>query len=382
VALLGLVSLIADVSGEMLSALLPFLLVTQGATGLALGLVDGVTEGTGDVFKLVGGVLAQRVRRTRLLIGSGYLVATVSRFGVALATTWPFTLALRSLDRVGKGLRTAPRDGLLANLVDRKQRARAFGLHLAADTLGGVIGVGIVVVLASAGIANARIILYGAIVGLLAILPLFWVTAKPPLPKEPERAEPSPDYNAFVLVSMGMSLGRISYLFYVVHAFEHATFGATLGLYVLYSVAEALSALPWGRLGDWWGKRRTIACGYVLFSLSAAFVALWPTPAGLAAGFTLLGLGSGCVDGNSRALAAQLGGARTRTTHIGEYHALTGLAGLLGGIAAGLLWDNVSHAAPFVLGAIVPLLAVLALQLLRKRFPHRVGPAGAQLRLD
>ncbi|HEX2065631.1 MAG TPA: MFS transporter, partial [Candidatus Thermoplasmatota archaeon] len=141
VRLLSLTSLLADVSGEMVMAVLPFLLVSQGATGFAVGLVGAASEATGHLAKWVGGRAGDRVRSRRALVAVGYLVPALARLGIASAATWGASLLWRSLDRVGKGLRSAPRDAMLHGAVPKAQVGRAFAYHRAADTAGAVVGV-------------------------------------------------------------------------------------------------------------------------------------------------------------------------------------------------------------------------------------------------
>lgn len=372
IVLLGLVSLIAEVSGEMMSALLPFLLISQSAGGLAIGLVGGVTDGVGDFFKLVGGHLGQRTRRPRLLIGAGYLVAALSRFGVAAAPTWPMTLGARSLDRVGKGLRTAPRDAMLANLSSPETRGRAFGLHLAGDVTGALVAVALVAVLFGVlGMSPRTLVVAAACIGVFAVLPLFWVRdqAFGERGVDARSAAAAPEYTSFLLVASLFAAGRVSYMFFVVAATLAYGTATALGLYVAFTAVQAASAWLWGLLGDRWGKRRSLAIGYVLAAAGAAFM-LGGTLAWMVAGFLAFGLSVGCVDSLSRALAAQVTGGTQQTARLGEYHALTGFAGLLGGIAVGLLWDNWSPDVAFAWGAVVPLLAALGLMRLRRGHPH------------
>jgi MFS family permease len=374
--LLALVSLINDVSGELVLALLPIVLVAQGATGLGIGLVDGVTEGVGHLFKYIGAQVGARTKRQRLLIGSGYLVAAISRFGVGLATAWPMTLGFRSLDRVGKGLRAAPRDAMLARVVAAGDRARAYGLHFAGDTAGGVLGVLLVLLLMSGlGWSTQPTILLGAAIGLAAFVPLFWVRDRLPTGSGPEVVEPpSPHYGAFLAVAALFSLGRMSYMFYIVRALDvSGSVTVAILFYLLYNVVQAASAVHWGRTADRVGKATILALGFGLFAVAPAVFIATDHIVGLAVGMALLGLALACVDSTGRALASTLAGSLGRIGRLGEYHAITGFATLLGGIAAGLLWDSAGITAAFLWGAIVPLAGLAGLVRLWPRI-HRARP--------
>lgn len=391
--LLALTSLVADVSGEMLQAVLPFLLLAQGATGLGLGLVGGVAEGVGHFFKLVGGYAGERVRRKRLLVGSGYLMAALSRFGVGLASSWGASLAFRSLDRVGKGLRTAPRDALLADMVPLRHRGRAFGLHRAGDTLGAVIGILLALLLIwlwgeSEGL-EARIVLVAAFIGLLSVLPLFFVrepgegprptrrpgprtetapqSPSPPLQpssKEPHEA-PSPHYWSFLVVSGLFYLGHVSYLFFILRAAgpEGGPLSPATAVlwYLAFNVVYMAASYPVGVWADRLGKMPFLVAGFGLAAVGGLAFALEPSPFTLGAGFLALGISYAATEGIGRAMASDLAGSAGRSHRLGWYHGAVGVATLVGAVAAGYLWDAYGQWAAFAWSALLSLVALGAL---------------------
>lgn len=389
--LLSAASFISDVSGEMLQAVLPFLLVAQGAAGVAIGLVGGASEAVGHVFKLLGGYWGERSRSPKGIVAAGYGLASLSRFGVALATAWPLVLAFRSLDRVGKGLRTAPRDAMLADDVAKKERGRAFGLHRAADTAGAVVGIllafGALYFLhsddaaAQAGLER-NIVLAGAAIGLLAMVPILMVRQVAPTSDAPGHPlEPvSPRYGGFLAVSGLFYLGHVSYLFFILRAAE-SPLGDLPGSvtavlwYLAFNVVYMAAAYPAGLLTDRFGRIRVLAVGYALCAIAFGLFAVAPTPWTLAAGFVLLGLSFAATEGTGRALAADLAGTAGRSHRLGWYHFTAGVATLFGALAGGLLWDHVGHGAAFVWGAAVSTAALLALVLWAPlREPRRRGP--------
>lgn len=371
VTLLAVVSFINDISGEMLMAVLPFLLVAQGASGLGLGLVGGVTDGIGHLSKLIGGWAGQRRERKKGLIATGYLVSAVSRFGVALASSWPLTLGFRSFDRVGKGLRTAPRDALLAEQLPRGQRGRAFGVHRTADTAGAVVGVLLALVfLAQTGIGYDGVVLVGAVVGILSLVPLLWIDERHAVPLQGAVATiPEPEsrlFRPFLLVAIAFSLARVSYLFYLVRAAQAiGGIQAAIGWYLWFNVLYAAAAYPAGRLGDRVGRPRLLVAGYVATAACAGMFALDPSLVTMFVGFTLLGFSFALAEGQGSALAADLAGTQRRSTRLGQYHAFTGVATVVGGLVAGVLWDHVSHSAAFLWGAALPIVATIGLLALR-----------------
>lgn len=362
VLLLAATSFLADVSGEMLMAVLPFLLVAQGATGIGIGLVGGLADAMGHLVKPFAGAVADRTRRRKPIIIAGYVIPALARVGIAFAVAWQATLGWRAADRVGKGLRSGPRDALLAESAAPAQRGRAFGLHRAADTAGAFFGVGLALaLLAFFDLSPSTIVLAGALVGLGTLVPLAFVRDVEADARGGKAAfeHPSGRYKAFLLVAALFALGNVSYLFYLLRA-AAAVGGETgaVALYLLFNLVYFLAAYPAGRLADRIGKPRVLAAGFLLFALSAAFFVATPTPALAVAGFVALGFAFAGVEGVERAFAADLAGSEARATRLGVFHAVVGFSTLAGGLVAGLLWDRVAPGAAFAWAVAVPLVAL------------------------
>lgn len=376
--LLAATSLISDISGEMLQAVLPFLLVAQGAGGLGIGLVGG-TDGLGSVFKVLGGYVGERVKRKRYLVGAGYLLAALSRFGIAFANFWLASFAFRTLDRVGKGLRDAPRDTILADSVPKAERGRAFGLHRAGDTLGAVIGVALAIgavywfyspdAVAQSGL-ESNIVFVGAAIGLLALVPLSFVrettdeAGAAALPLEPF----SPRYGSYLAVSGLFYMGHVSYLFFILHARggPHGPLPdlvAAVLWYLAFNVVYVAASYPAGILTDRVGRVRVLLIGFALSAAAMGLFVLAPSLWTLAGGVVALGLSYAATEGTGRALAADLAGTAGRSHRLGWYQFVVGVATFAGGIAAGLLWDRVGEWGAFAWGATMSVLALVALAL-------------------
>lgn len=371
--LLSLTSLLADISGEMVMAVLPFLLVSQGATGLAVGLVGAAAEATGHISKWLGGRAGDRVRHKRLLVASGYLVAALSRFGIALATTWPASLLWRGVDRVGKGIRSAPRDAMLHGSIPATEQARAFAYHRAADTAGAVIGVLGALLLLWQDATPSRIVLVAAFLGLAAVLPLLAVQEPDVPPHAPGGSTARrPGFRAFVVISCLFAAGQVSYLFFLLRTGATEGILAAVAWYLLFNVVYAVAAYPFGILADRFGKARILLAGFLLTALASLLFSLPPSPGLFALGFTVLGLSFAATEGTGRAIAASLAGSM-RSTRLGAYHAAIGFAALAGGAAGGYVWDAHGPAALFEAGAAAVLLAALSLVYLLRRADVRVA---------
>ena len=269
---LGLVSLLTDTATDMVIPLLPiFLTVTLGAGATALGWIEGLAELTASVLKLVSGRIADRTGRNRPLVIGGYSLSSVVRPFIAAATVTGHVLAVRILDRVGKGLRSSPRDALIAASVAPAERGRAFGLHRAMDHAGAVLGPLLAAgFLASQGPDLRTLFWLSAIPGALAVMVLVLATREqvsPPSEPAEASARPSSDL-VRVLVPVGIfSLGNATDVFLLLKA--NATDAPIETLPLLWMglhIVKSISAVLGGRLADAWGRRRTIGLGWLFYA--------------------------------------------------------------------------------------------------------------------
>jgi len=295
---------------------------------------------------------------------------------MALATAWFRVLALRFLDRVGKGLRTAPRDALIAAAVPKELHGRAFGVHRAADTTGAFLGVlAAMGLLAWTGLSIPRIVLVAAGVGIVATLPLLLLREPAVAPKGAAEHRPHRAFAAFVAVSCVFAAGQASVLFVLLRAGASTRAGilAAAAWYLLFNGVYAGTAFPFGAWADRAGKAVVLGAGFALTAVAQLVLVAQGTLA-LAGGIVLLGLAWAATDGTGRALASELAGSKV-STRLGTYHAAIGLAALAGGAAGGLLWDVKGQAAFFLLTAGLAALAALAWPLVARRL--RPGTAMA-----
>lgn len=365
---LGWVSFWLDVASEMVYPLVPlFVASVLQAPGLALGLIEGVADGLFHVLTALSGRHSDRLRRRVPFIRLGYGLAAAAKPLLGLVTTWPALLALRALDRAGKGLRTAARDALIADVAGPGRRGEAFGFHRAMDTAGAIAGVllalGLLALLAG---QYRTIFALTAIPGACAVLLTFRI-------REPERARtpahaPLPPLSALLGslwracgVMWIFALGSPSPAFLLLRARDHGLLDAgVVGLYLLMNVVYALVALPAGRLSDRLGRTRVMALGWSVFAASfAAFGLLEDTFAWF--GFALYGAHLGLTQGAAKAWITDHAPTELRGTALGVYQLGLGVALLASSVLAGALWDGRSHAAPFAVGGGFALLALALL---------------------
>jgi MFS family permease len=374
VVVLGLVSLLTDASSEMVYPVLPlFLANVLHAPVSAIGLIESLAEATASLVKVASGRLSDRMRRRRPLIALGYGLSNVVKPLLAIVPGWPAVLALRVTDRFGKGVRTAPRDALIADSGTEERRGRDFGLHRALDTVGAAIGPLTAWAVLTLVPSGYRLVFWlSAIPGSLAIVlvlvavreakaPMADHRSRPRLPLLPFRHLGVP-FSVFTAISVVFALGNSSDAMLVLRA---QNLGATAALiplmYFLFNVVGAALAAPLGHLSDRVGRRRLIVFGFAGYALVYAGFALAAHPASAWVLFALYGVPYAATEGMTRAFVVDLVPSELRATAIGAYTFAIGLAALPASLVAGLLWDAVSPAAPFAVSAALMTAAAIAL---------------------
>ncbi|NOZ80593.1 MAG: MFS transporter [DPANN group archaeon] len=368
IILLGIVSFLNDLSSEMIMPILPLFIASLGGGGLAVGLISGLRESIASILKILSGWFSDRTGRRKALVFSGYLTSASFKLLLAFSTAWQQVLIFTGLERVGKGLRTAPRDAIISDSLPA-ERGRGFGIHRAMDTAGAVVGsLAVFFLFWSAGLSFVSIILIAAVFSFFSLIPLAWVKEK--------KAKPRPvslglglstlpkDLRKFILVSSVFSLANFSYMFFILRTQDLFTgklaVGVPILLYVLFNIFYALFAIPFGSLSDRLGRRTVIAIGYVLFSLTALGFVLFDSLAAFIILFALYGISYAIIDGNQRAYVADLSSKRLRATALGTFHAAIGLSALPAGLMAGLLW-KIAPGFTFLFGSLVSLVSAMML---------------------
>jgi MFS family permease len=369
VFILGIVSFLTDVSSEMVYPLVPlFLTSALGAPVAAVGLIEGVAESGASVFKTVGGWASDRLRMRRPLVFVGYALSAAAKPLLAAAYVWPVALAVRFGDRTGKGIRTAPRDALVADVTSPELRGRAFGFHRAADTLGAVVGPAVALALLAAYSDNFRLIFVVAFVPAVAGVALIaLVRERPPLAVAPRGRAAAwrrmgTGFYAFLGISLLFALGNSSDVFLLLRAKDVGLGNSEVVLsYMLFNLVYAAAAMPAGIASDHLGRRNVIALGfavfgavYIGFGLAGGQTVVWPL-------FAVYGLHMSLTEGVARAFVVDLVPSERRATALGLYQGAMGGMILLSSVLAGVLWDVVDPAAPFFLGGATALLALVVL---------------------
>jgi MFS family permease len=377
-------SFLTDISSEMLINLLPlFLFNVLGVRTAVIGLIEGVAETTASVLKIFSGWLSDRLRARKGLAVLGYGLSTIAKPFLYFATTWGWVLGVRFTDRVGKGLRTAPRDALVADSIDERQRGLAFGLHRAGDTAGAVIGLAIawgVFLATQRGIAELTratfqvIVLISVIPAVLAVLVIALgaqeVTATSHETKPPRLTLAGLDrrFLLFLVIVVVFTLGNSSDAFLILRAQTAGlSVSGVLGMMLIFNLTYALVATPAGALSDRVGRRKLLILGWGLYAL--VYLGFARASAGWHAWSLMVAYGMyyGLTEGVAKAFVADLVPSERRGTAYGVYNAAVGITAFPASLIAGMLWQGVGSwtgfgpSAPFLFGAALAAVAVVML---------------------
>ena len=359
---LGFVSLLMDVSSEMVHSLLPLFLVgTLGVSVLAVGLIEGVAESIALISKVFSGVLSDYLGRRKGLAVFGYAMSAFTKPVFAMATGVGAVVTARFVDRVGKGIRNAPRDALVADLAPAGARGAAFGLRQSLDTVGAFVGPLLATALMLLWANDFRAVFWVATVpGALAVaLLVFGIREKPrdaAQPVQPIRREAlarlGTAYWQVVAIGAVFTLARFSEACLVLRAQQVGIAASWVPLVmVAMNLAYAASAYPFGRLSDAIGPHRLLGLGLVVLVASDLVIAGATEWRGLLAGVALWGVHMGMTQGLLAAMVAETAPEELRGTAFGFFNLLAGVATLLASAIAGLLWDRLGSAFTFYAGA-------------------------------
>ncbi len=360
VVALGIVSLLTDVSSEMIYPLLPAFLAGLGASGAFIGLVDGVAETVASLLKLASGFIADRVSRRKPLVLVGYGIASLVRPLVALARAPWHVLVIRATDRVGKGLRSTPRDALIAHATPADRRGVAFGFHRAMDNAGAFLGpLAAFALLHFAATPERTVFAIASIPGLLSlfVLAAFVRDDAPPAPAVTKTAAPTaerlpPRFYAYVACLALFTLGNSTDFFLLLRAQDAGISAASAPLlWALLAAVKSLLSTPLSGMSDRLGRKKVIFAGWAVYAASYFGFAAASAPWHIWALLCAYGIYYGLVEGTEKALVADLAPVSLRGRAFGIYNFTVGVVVLPASLLFGLVWDNLGHSTAFLAGA-------------------------------
>lgn len=369
--IIGFVSLLMDISSEMIHSLLPLFMATAlGAPVVIIGLIEGVAEATALCVKVFSGVISDYIGKRKGLAVLGYGLGALSKPLFALASTSGMIFSARMIDRVGKGIRGAPRDALVADVTPPEIRGAAYGLRQTLDTMGGFLGPLLAVGLMLLWSNDFRAVYWVAVVpAFLAVALLFCGLHEPRTPVVTARTNPIKTENlkrlgvdCWWVIGLGgvFTLARFSEAFLVLRAHEVNIPLALIPLVmVAMNIVFSFTAYPFGRLSDSTSHRRLLQMGLVVLIMADLVLALSHSWVGIIVGVALWGVHMGMTQGLLNTMIAHTAPADLRGTAFGLFSLLSGLGLLIASLGAGLLWDIWGSASTFFAGAMICVLTLI-----------------------
>ncbi len=379
----GLTSLFTDISSEMIYPIISLYLIALGAGPALIGMIEGIAESTASLVKVFSGAWSDKIRRRKPLAILGYSFSTAGKFFMWAAGGWIFVFAGRTLDRLGKGIRTAPRDALIAESSNAEQRGASFGLHRAMDTLGATIGVILAIVIMrhlnlNRGLHTAQnlrsylpafryIILLSLAPAAAGIAILFLVketgTGKPlarTLSLKWSRLDRK--LKAFLIVTLLFALGNSSNQFLLIRAKDLGfSVEGVLLMYLVYNVVYDVFSWPAGRLSDKIGRKALIVAGYAIYAIVYFGFGLAGSSSALWALFSVYGLSTAFTEGVEKALVTDIAPGDLKATLIGLHATLVGIGLFPASLLAGLIWDAVGPQYTFYFGGLMGAVAAIGM---------------------
>ena len=376
IIILGITSLMTDISSEMIYPLLPiFLVTTLGASTALLGFIEGVAESLASLLKVFSGYFSDKFKARKPLTILGYATSSFGKIFLIIAKSWGYVLAGRIVDRFGKGIRTAPRDALIAESAGKGARGAAFGLHRAMDTAGAIIGVIAAYILLTRFKGNIRsIFLWSLIPAFLGVSFLFLAREKKAQETASKKERPKLRWSAldkrlklFLIFTFLFTLGNSSNQFLLLRANNlGGSVPQVILFYLVYNIVYGLVSYPASYLSDKIGRKKLLVLGYFFYGLVYLCFAVNTTLANLWVLFGLYGLYIGFTEGVEKAFISDIAPEHLRATTIGLHATLVGIGLFPASLLAGLLWKFFGASAPFYFGGIVGVVSSIGLWFILK----------------
>lgn len=378
---LGLVSFFADISSEMVYPIIPlYLTAAFGATPLLVGFIEGIAESLASLLKVYSGYLTDKYQKKKPVAFIGYATGLIYKIALLVSTSWTGILISRIIDRIGKGIRTSPRDVMVSESAKETDRGQAFGIHKALDMLGSAIGIILsyfILLRFKDNTSSYKLIFIISIIpAVIALLMFIFIKEKNTVYPQKERQgffnqfkNLDQKLKMYLLISMIFTLGNSSNSFLLLRA-NTAGFDATsvILLYFIYNVTASLLAIPFGRMSDRFGRKNILITGYIIFAVVYFGFGIADTKIGFMLLFMLYGIYTATTAGVERALITDIAPANLKGTMLGLQQTIVGISLFFASIIFGFLWNNFGSFIPFAFGATLSLISAILLMItFRKR---------------
>ncbi|MFX0123723.1 MAG: MFS transporter [Candidatus Hodarchaeota archaeon] len=403
VLLLGLVSFFADISGEMMTPVLPLFIAALGGSSVVIGFIGGLGDAVANIVKVFSGYLADKTRRRKRLIAVGYGIPFFAKLGIGLSNSWEQVLVLKPTERLGKGIRGAPRDSLLADSIPFELRGKAFGFHRMMDTAGAIIGSFLALIIAllffNVLISELEvlkiIIVLSAFISLLAVIPIFFISDSGDFNLKEEQRKLSlvqnlkalpKSYYKFLIISIIFGLANFTILLFIFHsktvvlgidetASPLVLITIPIIIFIWFNIIYTVLSIPFGDWSDKYGRKQIFAIGLILFAITCFGFLFTTNIILLFLFFGIYGAFNAATDGIQKAFAVDLLPQDLKGTGIGLLQTSVGFAGILGGMIAGYLYYLDINLAFFYGGfiTIIPLILLLTMTFTsNERSAHKI----------
>ncbi|SYZ74812.1 conserved membrane hypothetical protein [Candidatus Zixiibacteriota bacterium] len=372
IGIFAVASFLNDLGSDMIYPIWPlFVTSVLGANMAVLGFIDGLGDAIVSISQAASGYISDRIKRRKIFISVGYALGAISRVGYGLSRSWPQLIPIRILDRSGK-IRSAPRDAIIADISVRENRGGNFGILRAMDNLGAVCGI-----LASIALlpilGYRKIFFLAALPSVLAVLLITFGVKEQrdtikTIYKGMRLRDLNPNFRLFLIASAIFSLGAFSYSFLLIFAEKNGFRMTTVpALYLLFTAVAFVTSIPFGRLADRIGRKKVIGIAFLLWGLVSVCLLMEKSLAVIIIAFVLYGMHRGALDTVQKAFVSELCPAEYRASALGGFQMVIGLGALPASFIAGILWDKVGPAAPFLLSLSLTAVALILMVFVKEK---------------
>lgn len=371
IVLLGLVSLFVDMSTEMVYPLIPLYLTAMlGASPAIVGIIEGIAESIASLLKVFSGYIGDVYHNKKRLAFAGYSASVLYKILLLLAASWPGVLVARIIDRTGKGIRTAPRDALVAQSSDSKKLGGSFGLHKMLDMAGSSLGVIFAYIFVATNFGFQKAFFFSIIPAVIGILIILTVREDRSCEERHEKLnikglKLDGKLKIYLAIIFIFCLGNSSNTFLLLKSQEQGfSSSQVILLYLIFNVSASILAIPAGKLSDRFGRSKILMPGYLIYGLVYLGFALLSSKLAIVFLFIAYGAYNAFISGAERAFIAENSPKGLRGTVLGLYGMLQGIGLLLSSIIAGFMWDNINSGAPFLFGGVLGIASAVLIQII------------------